>query len=275
MSAVTLALLAAIVNAGTAILSKGLASRYPARPIIGVLLLMNCLIMLPFAPFVEWHWSAEIVVLHVVSAVLLVVSSVPVWDMFDTGAASATATAQALSPIFAAVGAALLIPGSVSAAPGARRRHRRRGGHLDAARRVRAARPARQRRPHPRHGRRRRAPRPWRRGSSPTKGSGVVETYVVRTGLGAAVLLMLIPPRGVPGSAVPRLFTRSLAVSAYFALVILAVQRGSPVVVQTIIAITPLLTIGYESLRDRTWPASRGLAGAALVAVGVAVVMVA
>ena len=41
MSAVTLALLAAFVNAGTAVLSKSLASRYPARPIIGVLLLQG------------------------------------------------------------------------------------------------------------------------------------------------------------------------------------------------------------------------------------------
>jgi drug/metabolite transporter (DMT)-like permease len=273
VSAVTLALLAAVVNAGTAILSKGLASRYPARPIIGVLLLMNCVIMLPFAPFVEWHWSPEILVLHVVSAFLLVASSVPVWDMFDTGAASATATAQALSPIFAAVGAALLIPGSVNAlqvlAAGivvagviwtlrdAFGQLGRRGsvvrilvtaagvGLLTVATRLLV-----------------------------DEGVGVVETYVVRTGLGAACLLILIPPRGVPLDAAPRLFTRSLAVSAYFALVIIAVQRGSPVVVQTIIAITPLLTIGFESIRDRSWPAARGLTGAALVAVGVAVVMI-
>lgn len=274
MSAVTLALLAAVVNAGTAVLSKGLAERYPARPIIGVLLLMNCLLMLPFAPFVGWRWSPEILALHVVSAVLLVASSVPVWDMFDAGAASATSTAQALSPIAAAVGAAVLIPGSVSAVQliaavvvvvgviwtlrDAFGRLGRRGsvvrivitatgvGLLTVMTRVLA-----------------------------DEGVGVVETYVVRTGLGAAALLVLIPPRGVTVDAIPRLLIRSVAVTSYFALVIFAVQRGSPVVVQTIIAITPLLTIGYESLRDRSWPAARGLAGAALVAVGVAMVMVA
>ena len=107
------------------------------------------------------------------------------------------------------------------------------------------------------------------------EGVGLVETYVVRTGLGAAALLVLIPPRGVPVEAAPRLFIRSVAVTTYFAIVIVAIQRGSPLVVQTIIAITPLLTIGYESLRDRTWPAARAFAGAALVAVGVAVVLVA
>lgn len=274
MSAVTLALLAAFVNAGTAILSKSLAARYPARAIIGVLLLMNCLIMLPFAPFADWIWTPEIVVLHIVSALLLVVSSVPVWDMFDAGAASATSTAQALSPIAAAIGAAVLLPGSISAVQvvaalivvvgviyalrDAFGTLGRRGsvvrilltatgvGLLTVVTRLLA-----------------------------DDGVGVVETYVVRTGLGAAALLILIPPRGVPLDATPRLFVRSVAVTIYFAIVILAVQRGSPLVVQTIIAITPLLTLGYESLRDRTWPAARALTGAALVAVGVAVVMLA
>ena len=274
MSAVTLALLAAFVNAGTAVLSKSLASRYPARPIIGVLLLMNCLIMLPFAPFVEWISSPQIIVLHVVSAFLLVVSSVPVWDMFDAGLASATSTAQALAPIAAAIGSAIFLPGSVSALQVA-------AAFLVVAGVTYTLRDA--------------FGQLGRRGSIvrivitaagvgllsvATKmladdGVGVVETYVVRTGLGAAALLILIPPRGVPLAAAPRLFIRSLAVTSYFAIVIVAIQRGSPLVVQTIIAITPLLTLGYESVRDRTWPAPRGLAGAALVAVGVAVVMLA
>ena len=272
MSAVTLGLLAALVNAATGVLSKGLATRYPARPIIGVLLLMNCSLLLPFAPFVEWRWSPEIVALHLASAILLVVSSVPVWDMFDAGAASATATAQALSPIGAAVGAALLIPGSVSwlqvlaalvvvvgvtwvlrdAFGGLGRRGSivrivvaaSATGLLTVATRLLA-----------------------------DEGVGVVETYVVRTGVAAAVMLLVIPPRGVPASGIPRLLLRSVAVSSYFVLVILAVQQGSPVVVQTLLAVTPLLILGYESLRARAWPAPRGLAGAGLVVIGVAVVM--
>jgi drug/metabolite transporter (DMT)-like permease len=272
VSAVTLGLLAALVNAATGVLSKGLATRYPARPIIGVLLLMNCLLLLPFVPFVAWRWSETIVALHIASAVLLVVSSVPVWDMFDAGAASATTTAQALSPIAAAVGAALFIPGSVSALQilaalivvvgvtwvlrDAFGGLGRRGsiirilvaasatGLLTVATRLLA-----------------------------DESVGVVETYVVRTGLAAGVMLLVIPPRGVPASGIPRLLLRSVAVTSYFVLVILAVQQGSPVVVQTLVAITPLLILGYESLRARQWPAPSGLAGAALVLVGVAVVM--
>jgi drug/metabolite transporter (DMT)-like permease len=272
VSAVTLALLAAIVNAATAMLSKGLASRYPARPLIGVLLLTNCLILLPFGPFVEWRWSAEIALLHVVSALLLVASSVPVWDMFDAGAASATSTAQALSPIAAVVGSALLIPGSVS------------GAQLVAALIVVVGVTWTLRDAFGQLGRRGTVVRIVVIAAGvglltvttkllADEGVGVVETYVARTGIGAAILLVLIPPRGIPVAAAPRLLVRSLAITAYFVLVILAVQRGSPVVVQTIVAVTPLLALGYESVRDRTWPAARGLAGAALVAVGVVVVM--
>ena len=272
MSVVTLGLLAAFVNAGQGVLSKGLTMRYPARPIIGVLLLMNCFLLLPFGPFVEWHWSPQIAGLHLVSAMLLAVSSVAVWDMFDAGAASATMTAQALSPLAAAVGAAILIPGTVSfgqmvaavvvvagvtwALQGAFAGLGHRGsavrillaasgvGMLTVVTRMLA-----------------------------DEGAGVVETYVVRTGLAAVVLLLAIPPRGVPRSATPRLLMRSVTVTTYFVLVILAVQQGSPVVVQTLVAITPLLILGWESIRSRTWPAPRALAGAALVVIGVVLVL--
>jgi drug/metabolite transporter (DMT)-like permease len=272
MSAVTLGLLAVLVNAGTAVLSKGLTERYPARPLIGVLLALNCLILLPFAPFVEWHWSPQIVVLHVVSAALMIISSVPVWDMFDAGAASATTTAQALSPLAAAVGTAVLLPGTIApgqvlaavvvvigvtwALQGAFVGLTRRGsiarvllaaggvGLLTVATKLLA-----------------------------DDGVGVVETYVVRTGLAAAVMLVLIPPRGIPRSGAPRLLARSLAVTTFFVLVILAVQRGDPVTVQTLVAVTPLIILAWESVRARTRPALRALAGALLAAVGVAVVL--
>lgn len=272
MSAVTLGLLAAIVNAGQGVLSKGLTQRYPARQLVGVLLLMNCLLLLPFAPFVEWQWSERIVLLHLVSAVLLAASSVPVWDMFGAGAASATMTAQALSPLAAAIGATLLIPGSTSvlqvvaavvvvigvvwALQGAFEGFGRRGsalriivvascvGLLTVVTRMLA-----------------------------DEGVGVVETYVVRTGLAAAVALVLIRPRDIPRSATPRLLLRSVTVTTYFVLVILAVQQGSPVVVQTLVATTPLLILVWESLRTRSWPPGRALAAAALVLAGVILVL--
>jgi len=274
VSVVTLGLLAAFVHAGQGFLSKDLTSRYPARPLIGVLLLLNCLLLLPFAFFVEWHVNPTVVALHAASAVLLVVSSIPIWDLFDAGAASATITAQALSPLAAAVGAAILIPGSVSgvqvvaavvvvagviwALQDAFVGLGRRGtivrilvasagvGMLTVVTRMLA-----------------------------DVGVGVVETYVARTGLAATFMLIAIPPRGIPVSATPRLLVRSVTVTVYFVLIIMAVQRGSPVVVQTMVAITPLLSLGWESFRDRRRPAPRSLAGALLVVFGVLLVLTA
>ena len=272
MSAVTLGLLAALVQAGTGVLSKGLATRYPARPLIGVLLLLNCLLLAPFAPFVEWHLSPSIAILHVVSAFLLAASSVPVWDLFDAGAASATTTAQALSPLAAALGAALLIPGSVTVAQvvaavvvvigvtWALRDAFTILGRRGSAVRILVAAVAT-------------GLLTVTTAMLADEGVGVVETYVARTAMAAAAMLVLIPPRGVPASSLPRLLVRSVSVTVYFSLVILAVQQGSPVVVQTLLAVTPLLVLGWESLRSRTWPATRSLAGACLVLVGVVIVL--
>lgn len=272
MSSVTLGLLAAVVHSAQGFLSKDLTSRYPARPLIGALLAFNCLLLLPFAFFVDWQVSPSIVILHVASAFMLVVSSIPIWDLFDAGAASATITAQALSPLAAAVGAAILVPGAVSAVQvvaavavvvGVTWALRdafaglgRRGavvriviasagvGMLTVLTRMLA-----------------------------DDGVGVVETYVARTGMGAAFMLAVIPPRGIPVSATPRLLVRSVTVTIYFVLIILAVQEGSPVVVQTMVAVAPLLSLGWESLRARRWPAPRALAGALLVVFGVVLVI--
>lgn len=272
MSAVTFGLLAAVVHATQGVLSKDLTSRYPARPLIGVLLALNCLLLLPFAFFVEWQVTPTIVMLHLLSAFLLVASSIPIWDLFEAGAASATITAQALSPLAAAVGAAILVPGVVSgiqvvaaiivvvgvtyALRDAFAGLGRRGsivrivvassgvGMLTVVTRMLA-----------------------------DEGVGVVETYVARTGVAAVFMLLVIPPRGIPASAAPRLLLRSVTVTTYFVLIILAVQEGSPVVVQTMVAIAPLLSLAWESARARRWPAPRALAGALLVVFGVVLVI--
>ena len=111
MTAVVLGLMAAIANASQALVSKRLTLRYPARQLIGVLFLLNCLVLLPFAPFVTWHWNGHVLVLHLMSAALMVITAIAVWDMFDRGAASSTTTASALSPVAAALFAAILLPG--------------------------------------------------------------------------------------------------------------------------------------------------------------------
>jgi drug/metabolite transporter (DMT)-like permease len=273
VTAVLLGLLAALANAAQAVVSKHLTLRYPARQLIGVLFTLNCLVLLPFAPFVEWRWDEEIVVLHLVSAALMVITAIAVWDMFDKGAASSTTTASALSPIAAALFAATLLPGAFEAAQGVAAFVVTVGvlWALDGAFGL--------------MGRR------WvvvriiatALGNGllvvvtkmlADRGVGVVETYVVRTGLAAVVTLVLFVPRDVPLSSVPRLVGRSLLVTLSFVLIILGVQQGSPVVVQTLVATTPLFVLAVESWRTRTRPPSRAVAAALLVVAGVGIVLV-
>ena len=69
-----------------------------------------------------------------------------------------------------------------------------------------------------------------------------------------------------PLSSAPRLFVRSLLVTTSFVFVILGVQQGSPVVVQTLVATTPLFVLAVESSTGRrTAPPRRAPCVAATV----------
>ncbi len=78
------------------------------------------------------------------------------------------------------------------------------------------------------------------------RGVTLPEIYTVRTALAGAVYLVLIPPRGIPLAGYPRLAIRSSLQTAYFVLLIAAVQRGHPATVQTIVATTPLLLLAWN-----------------------------
>lgn len=274
MSAVLFGLLAAMANAGQALISKELTYRAPARQLIGVLYAANALVLLPFAPFVAWIWSPTIVVFHLLSVGLMVVTAICVWDLLDHGAASATTTATAMSPIPAAIAATLVLPGAIEAVQvvaavvvvgGVMVALSDAFVGLD------------------------RWGRTWRIVGAATgsglltvmsrllgdEGVGVVETYVVRTALAAAVCMALFPPRDVARGDVPRLFGRSLVVTTYFVFVIIGAQTGSPVVVQTMVATTPLFVLAVESVRHRAVPPARSLLAAGIVLVGVALVVLA
>lgn len=272
MTAVILGLLAALANASQALVSKRLTLRYPARQLIGVLFLWNCLVILPFAPFVTWHWSGEAVALHLASGAVLAITAVAIWDMFDRGAASSTTTASALSPVAAAVFAAILLPGTLGTADAVAAVVVT-GGVLWALSgafgevgrwwvlwRVLAAASG--------HGLLAVVTR-----MQADLGVGVVETYVVRTALAAAVTLALFPPRDGPLSSTPVLVMRSLLITLSWVLLILGIQQGSPVVVQTLVATTPLFVLAVESWRTRTRPPARVLGAALLVVAGVAIIL--
>lgn len=274
MTAVLFGLLAALANAAQALISKELTTRAPARQLIGVLYAGNCLVLLPFAPFVDWRWSPTIVALHLVSVGLMVLTAISVWDLLDAGAASATTTATAMSPLPAALVASLVLPAVVQPL------------HVVAAVLVVGAVvyaladafPALDR-----------WGRTWRIlgaaiGSGALtvvtrllgdEGVGLVETYVVRTALAAAVCIALFPPRDVRRSDVPRLLGRSVVVTTYFVFLILGAQAGSPVVVQTLVATTPLLVLAVEAVRRRSAPPRRAVVAAAVVLVGVGLILAA
>lgn len=274
MIAVLFGSLAAVANAGQALISKELTYRAPARQLIGVLYVGNALVLLPFAPFVAWIWSPTIVAIHLASVALMVVTAICVWDLFDHGAASATTTATAMSPIPAALAAAILLPGAVQPIQIVAAAVVVAGVLLALADAFSGL---------------GRWERTWRIVGAATgsglltvmsrlmgdQGVGLIETYVVRTALAAVVCIALFPPRDVARSDVPRLLGRSVVVTLYFVFVILGAQAGSPVVVQTFVATTPLFVLAVESVRRHAAPPARAVASAGIVAAGVALILLA
>ena len=265
---------AAIANVGVAVLSTQLAAKFPARQLLGPLFLLNCLLVLQFAPFVTWVWTPTVIALHIGTTVALVASSVAIWDMYDHGGAAPTVTAQSVAPLPAAVLAGVLIPGSVGPAQ-AIAAVVVVAGVLFALRDAFGA-----------LGRRRTAVSiliaaigsgvitVFARLLS-DNGAGVVEAYVVRTALAAIVCAFLFPPRDIPWREVPRMTPRALAITIHLVLILMGVQGGNPAVVQTVVATGPLFAFGYDAAVHGRRP-SRGLITGALIAFGgVAIVVLA
>lgn len=262
---------AAVANVAVAVLSTQLAARYPARQLLGPLFLLNCLLVLPFAPFAAWVWTPTVILLHLGTTVALVASSVAIWDMYDHGGAAPTVTAQSVAPLPAAILAGLLIPGSVGPvqalaavavvagvmvalrdAFGALGRRRTTVAILVAAigtgvitvfGRLLA-----------------------------DNGAGVVEAYVVRTGLSAAACALIFPPRDVPWRDVPRMTPRAMAITVHLVLILLGVQGGNPAVVQTVVATGPLFVFAWDAAAHGRRPNPGLVVGAALAFAGVALV---
>jgi drug/metabolite transporter (DMT)-like permease len=266
-------LASAISNAIGGELSKGLAVRFPARQLIGPLFLLNALLVLPAAPFVEWTWSGEIVVLHLVSVALLVATSLAIWDLYDHGSAAATVTAQSISPLPAALAVAVLLPGTLQPAQAVAAvvvvlavlfgltgafgvLGRRRSmltvlvasvgtGLVTVMSRLLADRDV-----------------------------GVVEAYLVRAALAAVVCSLIAPPRDVPLRALPGMLPRAAFITAHFLFILIGVQDGNPAVVQTAVATAPLFSLGIQTVLTRRRPSGRLVAAAALASLGVAVIII-
>ncbi len=79
----------------------------------------------------------------------------------------------------------------------------------------------------------------------------------------------LVRPRELPLAAVPKLVGRSALQTGYFVLLIAAVQRGTPTVVQTIAAATPLILLAGTVALRRERPSARLVAAAVAVVAGI------
>ncbi len=272
MTAALLGLAAAFANSAGMLMSKDFTRRYPARQMIGPLYLINCALVLPFAPFAPWTWSPEVVALHLIAVAAMLVTALTGWDLLAHGPASSQLTAVALAPLPAVILTGLLLPGTlhplqvvaaVVVVAGVVVALRDSFGPLGRAgsivRIVGVAIGT--------------ATLTMTAKLLADRGVGVVETYVVRTALAGIIFTLAIPPRDVDFREAPRMVVRAVAITTYFLLVIVAVGQGSPAVVQTMVATTPLWALGYEWWREGVRPHPASLAAAALVVAGVAITL--
>jgi len=105
-------------------------------------------------------------------------------------------------------------------------------------------------------------------------GVGLAGTYVTRTAIAVVIFTLAIPPRDIPRQEIPLLAVRALFITAGFTFAIIGVQRGSPTVIQTMVALTPLFVLSWEVLKRRRPPPPRYVFAVALVLAGVVLVVV-
>lgn len=270
---VLLGLLAALSLATGSVITKGVVDRLPARQLIGPLYALNALILLPLAPFEDWVWTSRVIILHSITVVVMIFTALAAFALFERGAASAVVTAQATSPLPAALAVAVLLPetfreaelvaavvvvaGVLWALSGSFEGFRPAraigiitiasigGGLTTVLSRLVV-----------------------------DEGVGLAGTYVTRTAIAALLFTVAFPPHDIPRTEAPLLLVRALFVTGGFAFSIIGVQRGSPTVIQTMVALTPFLVLGWETVRARRAPEPRLLLAATLAVVGVALIVI-
>jgi drug/metabolite transporter (DMT)-like permease len=260
---------AACVLAVSSRITKRLAVSYPHRQLVAPLLLLNCLVVVPFAVWSPWRMSLAIAELDIASGLALVFSSFCIFDLFRQGSAAAVAVAQATSPLPALAFSVALLASPISGWQAA-------GdvvvsvavvasigpvfGELSRVRAILTV-----------------------AGAAGLQGLLVVltkllanrgvdvgEIYVTRTALAGTLALLMVFPRDIPLRAIPPLTLRSTMQSGYFVLTILAVERGSPALVQTLVATTPLMVLALDAVSSARRPPLRLTLASIFVIVGVA-----
>lgn len=271
INATILGLGGAVAFAVGSLMTKHFVDRLPPLQLIGPLYLLNAAVLVPLAPFTDWHWTTRIGILHLVSLAVICGNALAVFRLLEHGAASAVTTATATSPFPTVLATALLIPSGFSwteagaaalvvggvlwAVSDSFQRLRRAATVLTAA----AA----------------------SVGTGMTavmsrllldEGAGLVEIYVVRTLAAGALFTLVAPPRDIPRRAWRWLGLRSGFITFGFSLSILGLRYGSPALVQTMLATMPLFVIAGETFLSHRRPDPRVAGAAVLVAAGVALV---
>lgn len=247
--------------------------KYPPQELIGPLFGLNALVVAPFSPLSAWRFSPRIGLLLLASVATMVVAAGLVFALLEHASATTVATGQALSPLPAVAFAAALLPGRVGAL------------HAALAAVVAFAVLASLGDVYGTLGRHRALVTAAGAATSAglvvvltklltNQGAGLAEIYVLRTAGAAAIWCLIAPPRSIPARALPVMSLRAGLISVYFALVILAVERGSPVTVQTIVATSPLMLLLGLLVVHGERPPRRVAFAACAAAAGVLLVLV-
>ena len=272
MTAAGLALAAAVVLAVSSAFTKRLVGEFAHRQLIGPLLLLNGLLVVPFAALAHWRLTWPILLLHGLSAATLVAGSFCVFELFSEGSTAAVAIAQAMAPMPALAFSLILLSSSVTAMQAF--------GAVAVTVGVLAA-------LGPAFGAfsRRRALALVALAAATSgllvvltklladRGVGIGEIYVARTTLAGLAACLLVRPRDIPVRSLPHLTLRSALQTGYYVLLIAAVERGSPTTVQTLAATTPLLLLAAGVVMRRQRPSGRIAFAALAVVAGVALVV--
>lgn len=265
--------LAALSTAIGLMMTKSITTRMPVWQVVGPLFFLNALLVTPAIPFgPRWQVpTVEVVLLHAVSTVLLIAGGVCI-PADHPGRASSVSVGRAVSPVsvlfiapilIGTVESPWLVIGALVVMIGALVPLRREFDGLSSAVTIALL-----------------AFLGLAEGTVTVltaalalEGVGLPEIYIVRTVIAGIFFTALFPPRDLRLADLKPLSTRAVFVTAGYVFTILGVRDGDVIPVQSLWATAPLLVIFLEWLRYRIRPHTGALIGAAVVAIGVFVLL--
>ena len=262
--------LAAVSTAIGLLLTKSITTRMPVWQVVGPLFFLNALLVAPLIPFgAPWRMpTAQVLLLHAISTLLLMAGAWCVFFLITRGRASSVSVGRAVSPVSVLIAAPIflgsfespwLIVGAIVVMVGALVPLRREFEGLNSvttlsvliflglAEGVVTVLTA----------------------MLALQGVALTEIYMVRTIVAGLVFTALVPPRDLRLPDLRPLTTRAIFVTGGYVFTILGVRNGAVVPVQSLWATAPLLVIFMEWWRFRVRPHAGALVGAVVVAVGV------